>query len=247
MGRGRVELKRIENNINRQVTFSKRRNGIMKKSYELSLLCDAEVALIVFSSRGKLSEFCSSSSMAKTLERYRRCSYGALETGQPGWDTQSSYQEYLKLKAKVEVLEQSQRHLIGEDLGRLGTKELDQMERQLDSSLTQVRSTKTRYMLDQLSDLQQKEQALIEVNKALRNKLEEYSDQTVESTWEAADHEERNIEYIRRQPAAQPEGFLEPLECNNALHIDYNSAMPDQLNLVTSTQNGHGLIPGWML
>lgn len=61
MGRGRVELKRIENKINRQVTFAKRRNGLLKKAYELSVLCDAEVALIVFSNRGKLYEFCSSS------------------------------------------------------------------------------------------------------------------------------------------------------------------------------------------
>ena len=57
MGRGRVELKRIENKINRQVTFSKRRNGLLKKAYELSVLCDAEVALIIFSTRGKLYEF----------------------------------------------------------------------------------------------------------------------------------------------------------------------------------------------
>jgi hypothetical protein len=61
MGRGRVELKRIENKINRQVTFAKRRNGLLKKAYELSVLCDAEVALIIFSTRGKLYEFCSSS------------------------------------------------------------------------------------------------------------------------------------------------------------------------------------------
>lgn len=61
MGRGRVELKRIENKINRQVTFAKRRNGLLKKAYELSVLCDAEVSLIVFSNRGKLYEFCSTS------------------------------------------------------------------------------------------------------------------------------------------------------------------------------------------
>jgi MADS-box transcription factor len=57
MGRGRVELKRIENKINRQVTFSKRRNGLLKKAHELSVLCDAEIAVIVFSSRGKLYHF----------------------------------------------------------------------------------------------------------------------------------------------------------------------------------------------
>jgi len=61
MGRGKVELKRIENKISRQVTFAKRRNGLLKKAYELSLLCDAEVALIIFSGRGSLFEFSSSS------------------------------------------------------------------------------------------------------------------------------------------------------------------------------------------
>ncbi|KAG1370139.1 hypothetical protein COCNU_15G005050 [Cocos nucifera] len=44
-----------------RVTFAKRRNGLLKKAYELSVLCDAEVALIIFSNRGKLYEFCSSS------------------------------------------------------------------------------------------------------------------------------------------------------------------------------------------
>ena len=67
MGRGRVELKRIENKINRQVTFAKRRNGLLKKAYELSVLCDAEVALIIFSNRGKLYEFCSSSRYIFTI------------------------------------------------------------------------------------------------------------------------------------------------------------------------------------
>ncbi|KAG6502301.1 hypothetical protein ZIOFF_042193 [Zingiber officinale] len=64
MGRGKVELKRIENKVNRQVTFSKRRNGLLKKAYELSVLCDAEIGLVIFSSRGKLFEFSSSSELS---------------------------------------------------------------------------------------------------------------------------------------------------------------------------------------
>ncbi|XP_042472221.1 uncharacterized protein LOC122054862 [Zingiber officinale] len=40
MGRGRVEVRRIENTINRQVTFSKRKVGLLKKADELSVLCD---------------------------------------------------------------------------------------------------------------------------------------------------------------------------------------------------------------
>ncbi|KAK2975939.1 hypothetical protein RJ640_008039 [Escallonia rubra] len=130
---------------------------------------------------------------------------------------QNSYQEYLKLKAKVEVLQQSQRHLLGEDLGQLGTKELDQLERKLDTTLKQVRSTKTQYMLDQLSELQQKEETLVEVNKALRRKLEE-STAATQPPWAA---EEQNVSY-RRQPA-QPEDFFEPLECNNTFQIGYVS------------------------
>jgi hypothetical protein len=59
MGRGPVQLRRIENKINRQVTFSKRRSGLLKKAHEISVLCDAEVALIVFSTKGKLYEYSS--------------------------------------------------------------------------------------------------------------------------------------------------------------------------------------------
>jgi MADS-box transcription factor len=69
MGRGKIEIKKIENSVHRQVTFCKRRGGLMKKAYELSVLCDAEVALIVFSSRGKLYELGTSNN---TSNRYAR-------------------------------------------------------------------------------------------------------------------------------------------------------------------------------
>ncbi|KAJ4839932.1 hypothetical protein Tsubulata_008570 [Turnera subulata] len=57
MGRVKLAIKRIENNTNRQVTFSKRRNGLIKKAYELSILCDIDIALIMFSPSGRLSHF----------------------------------------------------------------------------------------------------------------------------------------------------------------------------------------------
>jgi len=69
MVRGKTQMKRIENATRRQVTFSKRRNGLLKKAYELSVLCDAEVGLMIFSSSGKLHEF-ASPSMQKMLERH---------------------------------------------------------------------------------------------------------------------------------------------------------------------------------
>ncbi|KAG6678612.1 hypothetical protein I3842_14G089100 [Carya illinoinensis] len=59
MGRGKVQMKRIEDKTSRQVTFSKRKGGLMKKARELAMLCDVEVALMIFSDRVRLYEFSS--------------------------------------------------------------------------------------------------------------------------------------------------------------------------------------------
>nr|ALM95519.1 SEPALLATA-like protein 3 [Nigella damascena] len=254
MGRGRVELKRIENKINRQVTFAKRRNGLLKKAYELSVLCDAEVALIIFSNRGKLYEFCSSSrsatgngeenSMLKTLERYQKCSYGGPEPNVSAREAQehSSHQEYLRLKARVEALQRSQRNLLGEDLGPLSGKELEALERQLDSSLKQIRSTRTQYMLDQLTDLQRREQMLSEANKTLRRRLEEGS-QTNPHHWDPNMHG-GPVGYGRQQAQAQGEGFFHPLDCEPTLQIGYN----EQINVATAgtSMNNYMHAQGWL-
>ncbi|KAK7269889.1 hypothetical protein RIF29_22680 [Crotalaria pallida] len=57
IGRQKIEIKKITNKSKLQVTFSKRRNGIFKKASELSTLCGAEVALIVFSPSEKAYSF----------------------------------------------------------------------------------------------------------------------------------------------------------------------------------------------
>ncbi|KAG0527136.1 hypothetical protein BDA96_06G206600 [Sorghum bicolor] len=172
MGRGRVELKRIENKINRQVTFSKRRNGLLKKAYELSVLCDAEVALIVFSSRGKLYEF-GSAGVNKTLEKYHNCCHNAQDSNTSfGGEPQNWYQEMSRFKDKLESLQRSQRHMLGEDLGPLSIKELQQLEKQLEDSLSQARHRKTQMMMEQMDELRRKERQLDELNKKLKNKLE---------------------------------------------------------------------------
>ncbi|GJS36028.1 developmental protein SEPALLATA 1-like protein [Tanacetum coccineum] len=231
MGRGRVELKRIENKINRQVTFAKRRNGLLKKAYELSVLCDAEVALIIFSNRGKLYEFCSTSNMLKMLERYQNCTYSSMEVSRSANDAeQSSYKEYMKLKAKYESLQQYQRQvtqLFGEDLGPLNLKELEQLERQLDSTLRQIRSIRTQSMLDRLSDLQVKERMWLEANKALQNKLEEYyAENQAGPSWAGGGGENGNNtfgqqQHHQEQQQHHPESqvFFQPLDCNSNLHI----------------------------
>ncbi|XP_044501429.1 agamous-like MADS-box protein MADS3 [Mangifera indica] len=170
MGRGRVELKRIENKINRQVTFSKRRNGLLKKAYELSVLCDAEVALIIFSSRGKLYEF-GSAGISKTIERYQRCCFNPQDNSIER-ETQSWYQEVTKLKSKYESLQRTQRNLLGEDLGPLSVKELQNLEKQLEGALAMARQRKTQIMVEQMEELRKRERELGDINKQLKMKLE---------------------------------------------------------------------------
>ncbi|XP_065847516.1 agamous-like MADS-box protein AGL104 [Euphorbia lathyris] len=70
MGRVKLEIKRIENQTNRQVTFSKRRNGLIKKAYELSILCDIDIALIMFSPSGRLSHFSGKKRIEDVFARY---------------------------------------------------------------------------------------------------------------------------------------------------------------------------------
>ncbi|KAF0910902.1 hypothetical protein E2562_004854 [Oryza meyeriana var. granulata] len=258
MGRGKVELKRIENKISRQVTFAKRRNGLLKKAYELSLLCDAEVALIIFSGRGRLFEFSSSSCMYKTLERYRSCNYNSQDATAP--ENEINYQEYLKLKTRVEFLQTTQRNILGEDLGPLSMKELEQLENQIEVSLKQIRSRKNQALLDQLFDLKSKEQQLQDLNKDLRKKLQETSAENVlhmswqdggghsgSSTVLAADHQPHHHQGLLHPHPDQGDhsmqiGYHHP-------HAHHHQAYMDHLNneadMVAHHPNEH--IPsGWI-
>ncbi|KAI0529112.1 hypothetical protein KFK09_001659 [Dendrobium nobile] len=190
MGRGRVELKRIENKINRQVTFSKRRNGIMKKAYELSVLCDAEIALIIFSSRGKLFEF-----------------------GSP-------------------------EHLLGEDLDMLSLKELQQLERQLESSLSHARQKRTQIMLNQMEELKKKERHLGDINKQLKHKLgaDGGSMRPLHGSW-------------RSDAGASIDAFpnhSSNMDTEPTLQIGrYHQYVPSEATIPRSSGAGNGFMSGW--
>ncbi|SAM03523.1 hypothetical protein [Absidia glauca] len=69
MGRRKIKIQPIQDDRNRQVTFLKRKNGLMKKAYELSVLCGCDIALIVFNSNNKLVQY-SSNDIDKVLMRY---------------------------------------------------------------------------------------------------------------------------------------------------------------------------------
>ncbi|XP_024917272.1 myocyte-specific enhancer factor 2D isoform X5 [Cynoglossus semilaevis] len=69
MGRKKIQIQRITDERNKQVTFTKRKFGLMKKAYELSVLCDCEIALIIFNHTNKLFQY-ASTDMDKVLLKY---------------------------------------------------------------------------------------------------------------------------------------------------------------------------------
>ncbi|XP_065872997.1 truncated transcription factor CAULIFLOWER D-like isoform X2 [Euphorbia lathyris] len=171
MGRGKVELKRIENSTSRQVTFSKRRNGLLKKAFELSILCDAEVALLIFSPTGRAYQF-ASHDMDRTIFRYRN------EVGLIGSDDQlgSRSMEFWRneideLKRTVDSMETKLKHLGGEDISTLGTKELKHLERQLKIGVERIRSKKRRIISEHINMLKRKQKALQEENSRLQKRV----------------------------------------------------------------------------
>ncbi|KAL5132954.1 MADS-box protein SOC1 [Glycine soja] len=165
MVRGKTQIKRIENATSRQVTFSKRRNGLLKKAFELSVLCDAEVALIIFSSSGKLYEF-ASSSIQCSIERYRRhtkhdnpTTFRSVEQ-----NMQHLKQEAANMMKKIGLLEAAKRKFLGEGLGACSIEELQWIEQQLERSLSNVRTRKIQVFKEQIEQLKEKEKVLLDEN-----------------------------------------------------------------------------------
>ncbi|XP_048322084.2 MADS-box protein SOC1 isoform X1 [Ziziphus jujuba] len=171
MVRGKTQMRRIENATSRQVTFSKRRNGLLKKAFELSVLCDAEVALIIFSPRGKLYEF-ASSSMQATIERYRRHTKDNQINNKSVIEQNMQHlkHETANMMKKIELLEVSKRKLLGEGLGACSIEELQQIEQQLERSVSSIRARKTQVFKEQIEQLKEKEKVLAAENARLCEK-----------------------------------------------------------------------------
>ncbi|XP_048329645.1 truncated transcription factor CAULIFLOWER A isoform X1 [Ziziphus jujuba] len=241
MGRGRVQLKRIENKINRQVTFSKRRSGLLKKAHEISVLCDAEVALIVFSNKGKLFEYSTDSCMESILERYERYSYAERQLLSNDQETNVSWTlEHAKLKARMEVLQRNQKHFMGEDLDSLSLKELQNLEQQLDSALKHIRSRKNQLMYESISELQKKDKALQDHNNLLSKKVKEKEKEIAQQ----AQWEQQNNGGVDSSAGLLP--VQQPLQSLN-IGVSYQER-GDGEDEGNETQNrDNPLLPPWML
>ncbi|OIV94487.1 hypothetical protein TanjilG_25549 [Lupinus angustifolius] len=171
MAREKIQIKKIDNTTARQVTFSKRRRGLFKKAEELSVLCDADVALIIFSSTGKLFEY-SSSSMKEILERHNLHSKNLAKMEQPSLELQLvENSNYTRLSKEVAEKSHELRQMRGEDLHGLDIEELQQLERFLEAGLGRVIEKKGEKIMNEITDLQTKGMHLMEENERLKRQV----------------------------------------------------------------------------
>nr|AWD93714.1 GLOBOSA1 [Nicotiana benthamiana] len=164
MGRGKIEIKRIENSSNMQVTYSKRRNGILKKAKEISVLCDARVSVIIFASTGKMHEF-PSTSLVDILDQYHKL------TGRRLWDAKHENldNEINKVKKDNDNMQIELRHLKGEDITSLNNhRELMMLEDALENGLTSIRNKQNELLRMMRKKTQSMEEEQDQLNCQLR-------------------------------------------------------------------------------
>ncbi|XP_012571563.1 MADS-box protein AGL24-like isoform X2 [Cicer arietinum] len=170
MKRKKITIKKIDDKTARQVTFSKRRKGLFKKAEELSVLCDAEVGLIVFSSTGKLFDYCSTS-MKDTITRYNAQDHGINKLNTPSQELQLEASNRIKLDKEIADRTQQLKQMKGDDIEALNLNELQLLEKTLHIGFNRVIETKEKRIMSEISDLQKMETVLKEENKLLKHKV----------------------------------------------------------------------------
>lgn len=157
MVRRKIKIKKIENATTRQITFSKRRVGLLKKAHDLSVLCDADVGVIVFSGKGKLFQF-ASRSMQAILDRYvtSQGDSGSSDLLLNCPDDGAQGHQSDKLVQYTEKVKSLQRNLMGDDLERLSLKDLIQLEQLIHQGLGRIRAKKDEKFIEHLEQIKEK-------------------------------------------------------------------------------------------
>ncbi|KAK7266836.1 hypothetical protein RIF29_19493 [Crotalaria pallida] len=169
MGRGKIEIKRIQNTTTRQVTFSKRRTGLLKKTHELSVLCDAQIGLIIFSSTGKLFQYCTEPlRMQQIIEKWEK-EKGIRLLEQDHSKQEDLFNDMAMLRQESLRLELEIQRYLGQDMTFLQYEDLTKLEEQLENSVAKVRNRKDDLLQQQTENLRRKERILEDENNNLSN------------------------------------------------------------------------------
>ncbi|KAH7652916.1 MADS-box transcription factor plant protein [Dioscorea alata] len=179
MGRGKIVIRRIDNSTSRQVTFSKRRNGLLKKAKELAILCDADIGLIVFSSTGRLYDY-SSTNMKSIIDRYIKAKDVHNQELSLSSEIKFWQKEATSLRQQLHDLQETHRQLLGEDLLGLTVKDLQNIENQLEMSLRNVRTKKEQILTEEINELNRKGKLIQQDNMELYKKVQFVSHENME-------------------------------------------------------------------
>ncbi|KAK7829003.1 agamous-like mads-box protein agl19 [Quercus suber] len=109
-------------------------------------------------------------SMSKTIERYQKRSKDQGLNGKSEGTNQHVKEDTQSLEKKLELLEVSKRKLLGDGLELCPIDELQQVENQLERSLTKIRARKNQLYREQIEQLREQEKFQLEENAKLRAK-----------------------------------------------------------------------------
>ncbi|XP_031394188.1 agamous-like MADS-box protein AGL11 isoform X2 [Punica granatum] len=97
------------------------------------------------------------SNIKTTIERYKKASSDSSNmTSITEINAQHYQQESAKLRQQIQMLQNSNRHLMGDSLSALSVKELKQLENRLERGITRIRSKKHEMLLAEIEYLQKK-------------------------------------------------------------------------------------------
>ncbi|XP_062014234.1 agamous-like MADS-box protein AGL15 [Rosa rugosa] len=169
-------------------TFGRRRHAtLVKKAQELSILCAAEVAVIAFTSDGKLHEYSSTSSVEHTLSRYKNNKGGQVlptkvesdppkeyrrETAAEEKDPKSSDKVLHALKGQHAALKLDKQRRMGKALDGLSREELYALEQQQKWVLVSVMKKKEELLVRLLHRSKAREHQAIQEKENLRRGYE---------------------------------------------------------------------------